>query len=50
MEIGEYHGTEDHFPASVYKELSADQHVYRHYRASDGIQIDLTAMMGLLCA
>jgi EpsI family protein len=41
MQIGEYVGTEDTFPVSVYEELNADRHVYRHYRAPDGSQIDL---------
>jgi EpsI family protein len=39
--IGEYKGTEDSFPDSVYRELNADRHVYRHYRAPDGRQVDL---------
>jgi len=41
MEIGEYRGTEDSFPESVYRELNADKHLYRHYRSSDGSQVDL---------
>lgn len=41
MEIAGYKATEDFFPDSVYKELNADRHVYRHYRNSDGEQIDL---------
>ena len=41
MEIGGYKGTEDSFPESVYKELNADKHVYRHYRNTDGKQVDL---------
>ncbi len=41
MEIAGYKGTEDFFPDSVYKELNADRHVYRHYRNSDGKQVDL---------
>lgn len=28
-------------PDSIYKELNADKHVYRHYRDDDGKQIDL---------
>lgn len=41
MEIGGYKAIEGFFPDSVYKELNADKHVYRHYRNSDGKQIDL---------
>jgi EpsI family protein len=41
MEIAGYRATEDFFPASVYKELNADKHVYRHYRNADGKQVDL---------
>lgn len=41
MEIAGYIATEDFFPDSVYKELNADRHVYRHYRNSDGKQVDL---------
>jgi len=41
MEIAGYKGTEDIFPESVYKELNADRHVYRHYRSADGKQVDL---------
>lgn len=41
MQIGEYSATEDSFPQSVYEELNADKHVYRHYRAPDGRVIDL---------
>lgn len=41
MEIAGYKGTEDFFPDSVYKELNADRHVYRHYRNSDRKQVDL---------
>ena len=41
MEIAGYHGTEDFFPDSVYKELNADRHVYRHYRNADGKQVDI---------
>lgn len=39
--IGDYRGTDDRFDPSVYKELNADHHVYRHYLASDGRQVDL---------
>ena len=41
MEIAGYKATEDFFPESVYKELNADTHVYRHYRSGDGRQVDL---------
>jgi EpsI family protein len=41
MEIAGYKGAEDFFPDSVYKELNADRHVYRHYRNADGKQVDL---------
>lgn len=41
MEIGGYRATEDFFRDSVYKELNADRHVYRHYRNADGKQVDL---------
>lgn len=41
MEIEGYIAKEDFFPDSVYKELNADKHVYRHYRNSDGKEIDL---------
>jgi EpsI family protein len=41
MEIVGYRGTEDAFPESVYRELNADKHVYRHYLSGDGIQLDL---------
>jgi EpsI family protein len=41
MEIAGYKATEDFFTDSVYKELNADKHVYRHYLSSDGKQVDL---------
>lgn len=41
LEIGGYLGTEDRFPESVYRELGADMHVYRHYRSADGSLLDL---------
>jgi EpsI family protein len=41
MEIGGYKGTEDSFPESVYRELNADKHVYRHYKNAEGKQVDL---------
>ncbi|BBO88542.1 hypothetical protein DSCOOX_17220 [Desulfosarcina ovata subsp. ovata] len=39
--LGAYIGTEDRFDDSIYKELNADRHVYRHYRSADGTQINL---------
>ncbi|MBU1193719.1 MAG: EpsI family protein [Proteobacteria bacterium] len=41
MEILGYTGTEDFFDKSIYEELNADGHVYRHYRSGDGRQVDL---------
>jgi EpsI family protein len=41
MEIAGFKATEDFFPEGVYKELNADKHVYRHYRADDGRQVNL---------
>lgn len=41
MTIAGYDATEDSFPDSVYEELNADLHVYRHYRNAKGEQIDL---------
>ncbi|GFO63700.1 EpsI family protein [Geomonas paludis] len=41
MEIDGYRAVEDTFPESVYKELNADKHIYRHYRSADGGVIDL---------
>lgn len=41
IEIAGFKGTEDFFPDSVYKELNADRHVYRHYKNSEGKEIDL---------
>ncbi|WP_224981905.1 exosortase C-terminal domain/associated protein EpsI [Geomonas agri] len=41
MEIDGYHAIEDTFPESVYKELNADKHLYRHYWDADGSVIDL---------
>ncbi|MBS0014748.1 MAG: EpsI family protein [Desulfobacterales bacterium] len=35
MQIGDYGGTNDVFEQSVYDELNADKHVYRHYQSSD---------------
>jgi EpsI family protein len=39
--ISDYSGIDDSFSDSVYKELNADKHVYRHYRDKSGSQIDL---------
>lgn len=39
--IAGYSATEDSFPDSVYRELNADKHVYRHYRDQSGNQMDL---------
>ncbi len=41
MQLAGFTGTNDSFPESVYKELNADKHIYRHYRSPDGEQIDL---------
>jgi EpsI family protein len=41
LKIGGYTGTEDSFSESVYRELNADKHVYRHYQDGDGSQLDL---------
>jgi EpsI family protein len=41
MEIADYKATEDFLPDSVYEELNADKHVYRHYRSAGGKQVDL---------
>jgi len=41
MVIAGYTAVEDSFSETVYRELNADKHVYRHYRATDGTQIDL---------
>jgi EpsI family protein len=41
IEIAGFKATDDFFPDSIYKVLNADRHVYRHYRNSDGRQIDL---------
>jgi EpsI family protein len=41
MVIAGYSATEDSFPESVYRELNADKHVYRHYRDQNGKQVDL---------
>ncbi|QWV91849.1 EpsI family protein [Geomonas oryzisoli] len=41
MTIGDYRGIDDVFPELVYRELNADQHVYRHYRNADGQVVTL---------
>lgn len=41
MEIMGFTGVEDYFADSIYEELNADKHVYRHYRSEDGKQVDL---------
>lgn len=41
MEMAGYRGTSDDFPDSVYRELNADKHVYRHYRSAGGSKLDL---------
>lgn len=41
MDIAGYRGTEDFLPDSVYEELNADKHVYRHYRSPDKKMVDL---------
>lgn len=41
MKIGGYTGVKDSFPDSVYKELNADKHVYRHYTDQSGNQVSL---------
>lgn len=41
MQIGGYTATNDTFPQSVYDELDADKHVYRHYKSPDGRVVDL---------
>lgn len=40
-QIRTYIGRDDFFPKSVYDELQADQHVYRHYRSGADPTIDL---------
>jgi len=41
MEIMGLRAVIDSFPESVYRELNADKHIYRHYRSGDGRQVDL---------
>jgi EpsI family protein len=41
MEILGYSAKEDSFSDAVYKELNADKHVYRHYKAKNGDIVDL---------
>jgi EpsI family protein len=40
-EILQYTGTEDFFPESIYEELDADKHVYRHYKSRTGKIVNL---------
>lgn len=39
--IAGYQGSDDSFSDEVYRELNADQHVYRHYRSDSGTPVDL---------
>jgi EpsI family protein len=41
MTMAGYRGSVDRFPDSVYRELNADDNLYRHYRSEDGSQLDL---------
>lgn len=41
MQIAGYQGREDRFSEEVYRELNADQHVYRHYRDAGAQLVDL---------
>lgn len=41
MSIAGYDATDDAFPDYVYEALNADKHIYRHYRGTDGKEIDL---------
>lgn len=41
MVISGFKATEDAFSQAVYDELNADKHVYRHYRSTEGKQVDL---------
>ncbi len=41
MKIGEYKAVKDDFSQSVYEELNADRHVYRHYVNPEGQVINL---------
>jgi EpsI family protein len=41
MEICGMQGIDDTFSETVYKELKADVNVYRHYRSSNGGEVDL---------
>lgn len=41
LQIAGYEGQEDRFSEAVYRELNADQNVYRHYRDAGAQQIDL---------
>jgi len=41
MEIAGFKATSDSFSQSVYDELNADKHIYRHYSSQDGRKVDL---------
>lgn len=41
MVISGYIATEDSFSNAVYKELNADENIYRHYKSQNGDQLDL---------
>jgi len=41
MHIDAFQGVEDSFPDSVYRELNADCHVYRHYTDPEGNRVSL---------
>ena len=40
-DIAGYTSVDDSFPDSVYQELNADKHVYRHYNDKNGTRLDL---------
>ncbi len=40
-EIAGYKGTDDSYSESVYRELNADKHLYRHYLSAGGRRVDL---------
>ena len=41
IDVAGYSAVEDYFSDTVYKELNADKHVYRHYLSPEGQEIDL---------
>ena len=41
LTIGEFEGSKDKYPESVYSVLNADTNIYRHYRNPAGQQVDL---------